>query len=98
MKRRKNRRRLRRRRRRTTRTRVCCGKSHQSKINTYFAGRNLTLSVMESPAVPWYPPTAIRYLSTPSATLKVEYSAYEILPSKSSRSILSMTSWVAVKP
>ena len=50
-----------------------------------------------SPAVPLYPLITIRYLSAWSATLNVVYSAYLMLPSKSSRSTLNETSPAAVK-
>ena len=82
-----------RRRRRRKRKNV----NNSSCSHTYFAvfdGEEVT--AIESPAVPLYPPSKMRYLSTSSATLKVEYSAYAMLPSKSSRSILSITSALVV--
>ena len=72
--------------------------NNSSCSHTYFALRDCSEGLaIESPAVPLYPPSKMRYLSPSLATLKVEYSAYEILPSKSSRSTLSMTSRAAVK-
>ena len=47
-----------------------------------------------SPAAPLYPPINSWYFSASSATLKVVYSPYVLLPSKSSRSTLNVMSSV----